>query len=211
MTWRRVRQLGDVAARDLRNAQRFGRRSPRYAQRIWIDARACATATSDFEPSSTGTVHRGEWDRDVHAIEDDWDMRACREHFERGVAWDATDAYEHVMRGIAAQGGRKDGCATLDDVRQRYHRLDALFEEARRERRLRSRAQLPGPYFREWGGVLVHIGAEGQPIFGRHGCHRMAVARILELPTIPAQLGVVHPDGLSRWPEILSPVTPSPH
>lgn len=52
---------------------------------------------------------------------------------------------------------------------------------------------------RESGGVYVHINRNGEAIFGGGGIHRFAIARILSLDTIPAQLGVVHEEALKLW------------
>jgi hypothetical protein len=194
-----------LVGRELGNVLRYGRRGPLVAQRIWIDPSECRTSTSRFGPLDSARVLGGSWDRDVHLTGDRWDIRACEEHWGNSLSWADTGAYEQVMRGIEEEGGRKDGCRTLADVEERYARLDGLFAAVQREGRLRDRSELPGMSFREWGGVLVHIGSEGQPVFGRHGCHRMAIARVIGLPVIPAQVGVVHPGGLGRWPAIVSP------
>lgn len=51
---------------------------------------------------------------------------------------------------------------------------------------------------RELGGIEIHIGPEGEPIFGDSGNHRLAMALVLGLPRIPAMLGFVHEDGFGR-------------
>lgn len=194
---RRLGLAAEVLRRDVGNRRRFGRHAPRFAQLVWVDVAACDEALDIFEPDRSGEVVGGDWERAARPLEGDWDVIACRAHFEDGVTWEETGVYGHVIAEIAALGGRKDGCETLDDVVRRYDALDRLFECVGREGRLRSRRELPRTSFREHGGILVHVGRDGRPIFGRQGCHRMAIARIQRLPVVPAQLGVVHPDALS--------------
>ena len=127
-------------------------------------------------------------------------MAAARLRWEGGASWEETEAYDQMLRLITQTGKSVDGCRSLDEVVRRYERLDAVFEQVREDRRLRSRSELPLPDrgFREVGGVYVHLGRSGQPIFGGGGFHRLAIARVLELPEIPAQLGVVHEELLRR-------------
>jgi len=110
---------------------------------------------------------------------------------------------------IALHGGRFDGCETLEDVVRRYERLDEVFDQVRREGRLRTAAELGGS-FRERGGVYVHIGRHSQPVFSLRGNHRLAIARILSLSLMPAQLGVVHPEALPNWRRTYSQRGPDP-
>ncbi len=205
----RVGLVARLARRDLGNIRAYGPAGPRFAQRIWVDPHDCETSTAQFGPHRSGEVLAGSWDRRVVPTDEPWDMQACRRRWLDGASWEETGAFEQLLLGIASMGGRKDGCRTLEDVRARYEQLDRLYEQVRREGRLRSRAELPGRGFRERGGVLVHVGSRGQPVFGRHGCHRMAIARIVGLHVIPAQVGVIHPGGLDRWPEIAEPPSSS--
>jgi uncharacterized ParB-like nuclease family protein len=61
--------------------------------------------------------------------------------------------------------------------------------------------ELGGPaHARERGGILVHVDREGRPVYnGWSGCHRLAIARHLALPTVPVSVGVVHADAVRSW------------
>ena len=54
--------------------------------------------------------------------------------------------------------------------------------------------------FRERGGILVHIGSDGEPCFAGAGYHRFAIAKILNL-RFPAQIGCVHIEALDHLDE----------
>lgn len=108
------------------------------------------------------------------------------------------------MLGKIAQKGSYDGCHNLADVRRRFDELDAVFSRIQTAGRLLTRAELDPNNFREVGGVLMHFGPNGEPVFSGAGCHRFAMALLLKQP-FPAQLGVVHVAGLTRLKDMLSP------
>jgi hypothetical protein len=117
-------------------------------------------------------------------------IKYCFEHWDNGVPWEHTGAYEVY----AAQTG-----ANIDKVVTRYKKLDRIFETVRSEKRLRSREELNPKNFRETGGVRINIGPSGELIFIDGGHHRLAMALILELPVIPAQVGCISRDSLREF------------
>lgn len=196
-THRRVHAL----ARDLRGRASGGRDAPRYAERVTIDPASCDEAIVDddrvLDRRMSGRVLRGDWDLPRVQVGSLPKVAACYRHWVDGVPWDETGVYDEMMRIIADRPGA-DGCRTIDDVVARYAQLDSVFEHVRAEGRLRSARDF-GPGLREEHGVYVHFDRSGRPVFGGGGMHRLAIARILELPSIPAQVGVVHRDGLAHW------------
>lgn len=199
---RQARVSVQIMNRDWENRRRWGRDAPRWGQRIWIDPRMCNEATIRvFTRADSGRILGGSWDRETVSAEDHWKARTARLHWEDGVPWEETGAYEGMLRLIAERGRPVDGCSTLSDVVRRYGRLDALFERMRRERRLLTRSELPGVSFREYQGVYVHVG-RGGVLFGRGGIHRFMIARLLGLSRVPAQLGAVHSDAVGHFSEM---------
>ena len=95
------------------------------------------------------------------------------------------------MEDLIEKHGVADGCRNLTDIVRRYDRLDLIFERAKQEGRLRTMEEVNPGCFREEGGVLIHVGPEGELFFGGLGAHRFAIARILKLP-LPAMIGCVH-------------------
>ena len=105
-----------------------------------------------------------------------------------------------MMKDILAVRKRWDDCTDFNDVVSRYARLDELFSYLQGGGKFRTRKELYGSRtFREQGGVYIHIDREGNPVFGGGGCHRLALAKILQLDIIPAQLGIVHHEAVDLW------------
>ena len=136
----------------------------------------------------------GDWDVQTEPLDASWKVAACLARFRDRVEWQDTGVYDRMTEVIAKRGAF-DSCATLDDIKARYQRIDALYQNIR-EHGFRDDTQ------HQWGtarlpeGVFVHIDRHGDAIFGAIGNHRMGIARALGLPRIPAQLGVIHPSAL---------------
>lgn len=86
----------------------------------------------------------------------------------------------------------------MDDIIARYQRVDTLFQQVKEERVLRSRKEVKKNAFREQGGIIIHIGPGGKLFFGQGGHHRFAIAKILNIEYIPAQIGCVHVSAISE-------------
>lgn len=129
--------------------------------------------------------------------------RCCVAHWRDGVGWEQTGIFDHMLRKIE-EAGPQSGCVTVDDLRRRYARLDRIFDQVKRDGRLRHAHELDGPVAEGivWHGIELHVGPEGEPIFGDSGTHRLAMAHVLGLRRIPALLGFVHESALSHLPRL---------
>src|SRR5690606_21335229 len=107
--------------------------------------------------------------------------------------------YEFMFNAIEQAGGKVDGCSNLEDIILRYKRLDSLKIEIGKSKKFKTQNLLNPKAFNEEGGVYVHITRDNQIIFGGGGFHRLAIAKILKLNEIPAQLGVIHSDAIDKW------------
>jgi len=191
--------------RDVSNRVTLGESAPMAQERIWINPSEVThiytrnpAKTPDFKRRHSGMVIDGDWDTKVEPIDTSWKIAACLAHFRDGTPWAKTGVYD-TMQAMIADRGQFDSCRSMDDIHARYAKIDALFDDIRTNGyRDETRMKLGTPRLPE--GVFIHIDRHGQPIFGAIGNHRMGIARALGLPRIPAQLGVVHPDGLARLP-----------
>ena len=176
--------------------------APRTGQRIWVapDQLQQAPLELRFGRADSGRVVGGDWDRDQVEILSFWKMKAAVQHWRDGVPWEETGIYDHMLETIKLRGSKVDGCDDMDDIVDRYERLDRLFEHVRRSGRLATSAELGRlPARCEVNGIYVHVDRNARPLFGSGGFHRLAIAKVLELPVVPAQLGVVHTIALPNW------------
>lgn len=189
--------------RDAVNTARFGPSAPRFAERIYVDVPTDIWAIGNAKRlfgrvATTWPPYSG---RGASCFTSSELFLSCKRHWKEGLSWEETGMIERTMNGIAKHG-KRDGCLTRGDVLLRYQRLDALFEQAKREQRLRSRQELDALSFREWEGICFHVGPRGEFLFGKIGQHRLAIAILLGFSNVPAMLGAIHKDALPLLPRL---------
>jgi hypothetical protein len=197
------------ALRDAGNRLRRGRHAPRFAERLWVVPAELDERVFGVARHESGRLVGGDWDLVREPVEAVPKVASCLARWGDGRSWEDAGAYAFAMQ-VIAERGRLDGCTDLDQVRDRYDRLDAVFVQVRREGRLRTRCELDPVAFRELGGVLVNVDRHGAPVAGGGGWHRLAMARVLDLPVIPAQVGRVHATAPAGWRDRLAAGASSP-
>ena len=142
-----------------------------------------------------GRIVPGNWDRDEStiAISENQKFSSVLDHFENGTDWADTKIYSYMERMIEKRGVA-DGCHSLSDVRERYERIDELYNKIAKEGyRSQKSLDVKGdrhPTFRE---VCISIGHDGRIIFGGGGgTHRLAIAISLGIDEIPVGVIVRH-------------------
>ena len=198
-----------MLAVDGTNLLRYGSNAPRMHELVWLDPANIKQCNTAFMSGQSGRVRDGEWDRELtKPLMASVKIRACILHWRDGIPWEETGVYDHVMQMICTSGGRFDNCVSMDDVIARYQGMDRLFEEVKREGRLRTRREVSEGTFREKQGIVVHFDRRGAALFAHRGSHRLAIAIVLGFETIPAQVGVVHLAAIHAWRRSLQPAKP---
>jgi hypothetical protein len=182
------------------NRVKYGLSAPRFAETMWIEARyetmslperVIKESFGNLRLVASGEVIESVWP--VERIRPYMSKRIkfCIEHWVNGVPWKDTGIYDHIYREVKKEGS-KDGCKSFDDIVRRYDNLDAIFEQASLEGRLRTKEEIdPTLYWDKLEEAKVHIGPDGKPFLAEYGYHRFAIALILKIP-FPAEIGLVH-------------------
>ncbi|MGH1486222.1 MAG: hypothetical protein ACRBCI_08370 [Cellvibrionaceae bacterium] len=137
----------------------------------------------------------GDWDEKTFPIEKHSKIKICERHFSKGLSWKKAGAYK-AMKKLIEEKGSFDDCISKKEIKQRYKSIDKLYKKVKSEQRLKPREEILPKNHREYGGILVHINRNGEPIFSGSGCHRLSIARALNLKKIPCEIGVIHPKAL---------------
>ncbi|MCH8553297.1 MAG: hypothetical protein LAT62_15265 [Natronospirillum sp.] len=179
--------------RDGVNRLRFGAAGPLAAECLYIDPlQVRHFIESRVTRHDTGRVLAGDWDDKRQPIDALPKIAICNRHFAEGLSWEAAGAYEHMAK-LLQKKKAPDGCRNMEDVHRRYAALDDFYARLQQGAPYLTKQALGGKRrLREEGGVYIHVGHDGALLFGKRGCHRLAIARLLKLPAIPVQLGVVH-------------------
>ncbi|SIR44073.1 hypothetical protein [Pontibacter lucknowensis] len=183
------------------NKIRYGANAPAFAELIFVDPMQVNHYSFAWKQKDSGRVIGGDWDREENMTEisSRFKYNACIERWKLNKSWEDTGIYEFMLDFILQRNKPVDKCSTLDEILTRYKRLDQLFEHVKSTGKLKTQRELNPRSYNEEGGIFIHIGRQNQVIFGGGGIHRLAIAKVLQLSSIPAQLGVIHPEALSTW------------
>ncbi|MEA5446308.1 hypothetical protein VCB98_10800 [Gammaproteobacteria bacterium AB-CW1] len=142
-----------------------------------------------------GRVREGRWDKKRRrALRTDILAEDLAVHFLEGLPWEDTALWQRKLDKIRERG-KIDGCRTEAELRARYERLDRLFEQIQADGRLRTaeeRGASPSD------DLFVSIDRAGGYLFGHGGSHRLAIAQLLGLPTIPVRVLMRH----AQWQKV---------
>jgi hypothetical protein len=193
-------KAGKALYKDSCNVIRYGASAPMFAERIWIDHRNCNLAlhkiTAPCGKELGGRTHSGKiidfpWPTDkIVSLNELPKFKACMDHWVNNMPWEQTGICDYMLK-LIEERGKVDGCIDLNDVIRRYDELDKVFEQVKKDRRIKTKKEINPYNFREKGGILINIGPEGDLFLEGGGVHRFAIAKILEIP-FPAQIGCVH-------------------
>jgi len=182
--------------RDYKNRQKYGPAAPLFAERLMVPVREIEFRLRLWKRRDSATVVT-EWPSDlIQPISQISTIRHCLAHWRDGIPWEDTGIYEQMLASIESSG-RVDGLSTREELETRYHNLDNLYEQVVAAGGFLPRDEVIPGNFREEGGIMIHIGPDGAPYFGGGGNHRLAMAIAAGFETLPAQLGVVHQQGLT--------------
>lgn len=153
-----------------------------------------------------GSVMDGDWDTDRRPFSDSVIYRSFRARFEDGVPWPETDLYAQCL-DVIDDGGAPWGCTTPADLDRRCQGIDRLYERVDAEG-YRTQTEIlesgadepfdharPNRYTRTVDGeIALAVGRDGELLF-YDGRNRLAVAKLLDLETVPVVILARH----SQW------------
>lgn len=118
-----------------------------------------------------------------YLFEDTEKAKAIFAHYVDGIPWEQTSLFYRNYAARFAAGGTVRGCATLKALVRQYNtRVDGLFADLRA---------------RGWGAkgtpIPVYLAQDNAIILGTAGNHRVAMARVLQLPGVVVKMVGRHP------------------
>lgn len=147
-----------------------------------------------------GKVCGGDWDRVEYRFEDTFKYRIMEEWVASGKSFSDTDSFRELATALEnGTIGEIDGRTTREGLEERYDRKEELYRRIKTEgyKRQSELRALPSPVANV-SEVAVHIGHDGELLFAGHGYHRLSVAKLLDLDSIPVRVVIRH----SEWQEI---------
>jgi hypothetical protein len=159
----------------------------------------CGLPFSVLRSKGPGWVLGGDWDRDTAKFADDLRYIAIRDVMTRGTPWEQTESYQQAVERID-RGTPVWYCRTRAEYDQRCRAVEALYHQIETngylsQRQLRERR--PAVVVVGRGDeVSVAIGRGGEFLF-MDGAHRLAIAKLLDVPSIPVEVRLRHADWMA--------------
>ncbi len=199
--------------RDVHNRIVHGDDAPRFAERLWMDIEDCSMRMKRMgrKDEISAKVIKGAWPYENSIpVEEISIIRDCVQHWLHGVPWEETDEAERIARAMEKYPGAY-GCRSMSDIDDYLRRLDSLFDEIAEDGGLKPRDRVEPRNFRERGGIVVHVGPDGELFLGEDGNHRFAIAYSLNLmgrlteKRVPVEVGCVHESAIDHLEGLREP------
>ena len=143
-----------------------------------------------------GDILSGDWD--IHRSIDmtaSAKHRAIHERFVLNIPWEETELFQSAYAVRFARGEVLRGADNVRDLALEYtKRVDSLYHDMK----LNGFVIATDDSGRPKALPHVHIGRDGQILFGNNGNHRLAIAKIIGLSEIPCWVRGRH----SQWQEL---------
>ncbi len=172
---------------------------------IWIDPNEINEVYDPgFRPyrNNVCQVMSGNWDKDLPDFEDVFPYSAFQEHYLYDVPWEQTEMYSY-LENLFNKNKTWHGCSSLSKADEELRKLDKLYQNIKTEGYKTQKEILESgiedPLMdipvslenHERGEVTVNIGRDGKIIL-EDGRHRVAIAKLLNLNSIPVHILVTH-------------------
>jgi hypothetical protein len=190
---RSVVREGTIAVRitrtHIRNRLRYRAVANPYAV-LWINPNAVCQKLAmgwRLRKEAPGTILEGDWDLPVTMITDSDKFRGVVERFSFGVDWEDTSLFRNRFSVQLKRTGEVGGMRSIEDLANYYREhVDRLY------RIIETDGFQPPSIRRRIAPAYVYIGRSGEIIWGPGGNHRLAIAHVLQLETIPVIAHVRH-------------------
>ncbi len=153
-----------------------------------------------------GEVRDGDWDRPTTRFENCDIYGALKQRFEDGREWNDIEYVTHKLQLVEQGETTWNGCQSPEDIWERCRSLDDLYERIRKEgfqsqSTVYGKSQreliLSGSFNRSKTDIAVHIARNGEFRFV-DGNHRLSIAKLLGLETVPVRVVIRH----TEWESI---------
>lgn len=162
-----------------------------------------------------GAVKAGDWDQPGNSSDRHDDItkssnyRVLQQRFDEGMEWQETDKYQRCLEKIKRGESTWKGATSEDDLRAVCERMDALYEsiESNGYRSVQKRlengtAEYPdGLFLNTLDEITVDVARDGELLLV-DGKHRLAIAQILNLESVPVVFLVRHEQWMNYREEV---------
>jgi len=133
-----------------------------------------------------GCIRGGDWDRERSAFSNLLVYQGARQRFNEGLDWETTAYYAALLDQFKQRGFDEEHAR--ERVRKRCEKLETLYERIGSEGYQSQRERNGNPRHE----VTVTISRNGELLYNCEGRHRLVVAKLLGIDSIPVVVLVRH-------------------
>jgi len=144
---------------------------------------------------SSGAIVDGDWDLKISKLNfhEQEVYRSCYLHFVDSLEWEDTPLYQnHVERINRREAG--DNSGLIKKLKDRYNELDLIYHQVFHQQNMSTKYE---------DLIKINISRDGSLIWGPDGRHRICIALILGLESIPASIGFIHTKVLKNFQALI--------
>lgn len=141
-----------------------------------------------------GKIIDGNWDVKRKKLSTKINYNLICEHYLYNIPWTDTKLFKNKIDRIKTHG-KVDGCTTRDELIYRYNKLDLLYQNLEKSRKLLPSIQR-GRFYDD--DLFISIGSDGTYFLTHGGIHRLAIAQLLSLDRIPVLINYIHSDFINK-------------
>ncbi|REL24738.1 hypothetical protein DYD21_16350 [Rhodohalobacter sp. SW132] len=151
-----------------------------------------ASSFQFFTGYSSGAVIHYEWDKakDVEYVNfQNLELfKSCKRRWIHGCSWEETELYQFYVECL--NNGIPCRFNTIKELEERYEKLDQIFEEVKSTRKMSDKHS---------DLVKISVAKDGRLIWGPDGRHRVCIALLAGLESMPARVGFIHFESLDYF------------
>lgn len=137
-----------------------------------------------------GEIIAGNWDLDIRTYPPTRNMQynTVYQRFVEGIPWEETERFTKVYPKRLKEKGHIRGCKSIEQLAENYYQnVDPLYWDIKNNG-FRHSAKKNERYEK----IYIYIGRNGELIYSYGGNHRLHIAKILGLTSIPVYVRVRH-------------------
>ncbi len=135
-----------------------------------------------------GTEIGGDWDTKKDKFNDLVLYKSIEEYYHGGIDWTDTGFFQGHLEGYIVDGYDRETAEKM--THKKCSGIDRLYEKLK-EQGYRSQAELGGHPLHE---ITVNISRDGDLLYNCEGRHRLSIAKLLNIESVPVVALVAHPD-----------------
>ena len=151
-----------------------------------------------FNPwEDTGRIEGGDWDRLERKFTELPIYKSLEEHFKKGIKFEDTKFFQSCVEEIK-NGEASCGYSSINEFRDKYSKVDLLYKNIKKFGYKSQREIVEKnieDFFQKFhiisDEITVNIGRMGDLLFD-NGCHRLSIAKILNIEKVPVRILVRH-------------------